>query len=1577
MGLGDFIPDKVEGAFEKGTEAVGDGIEWAGDKTADGMDKIGWEEGADWVRDKSKSAANALGADVDELELGQTDEPKKLIYGSPSKIRSTADHLTDFQKAFDKVGDGLRKLESGHWKGQAAEAFRKKAAVEPKKWYKAALACEKAAKALDSFAGTVEWAQRKAREAITEYEAAEKASTAARAAHNKSVDTYNSAVDTYNAAVEDGKDPGAKPKKPGDFHDPGPAKAKLAQEKLDGARKQRDKAAGIARKAVQLARNAAPPKPAYSEQVKDGLTGLKLDATHITAGAIKGAAGVVNTVRGLNPIDPYNLTHPAEYFTNLNNTAAGLVQVANDPVGAGKEMLKGFAKDPSEGFGRLLPEVLGTKGLGATRKGVGAAKTATKVRRGKKAAARDATRDRGPGEGTTKPKDKEDGNTDPIDLATGKMYLPQTDIRLPGTLPLVFRRYVESGYRMGRCFGTSWSSTADQRLEIDAEGVIFVSEDGLLLEYPHPAPGLPTLPSAGPRWPLERDAQGDYTLTDPATGHVRHFGCPRNESGDGEEGDGIARLEQISDRGGQFITFDYNAEGVATAITHSAGYELKLTTAEGRVTALHLAGAAEDGGDQELIRYAYTDGNLTEVINSSGLPLRFAYDDERRVISWTDTNDRRYDYVYDNRDRCIAEGGEAGHISIHLTYDEVDEATGHRVTTVTTPEGHTTRYLVNDAGKVAAEIDPLGHTSRSTYDRHDRLLSRTDPLDRTTRFEYDEAGRLTRFTAPDGTESTATYDDLGLPTSLTGPDGATWTQTWEEGGRRTSATDPAGHTTHYAYDNDGHLSAITDALGETTRVRCDRAGLPVEITDPLGGVIRYERDAFGRPVKITDAVGATTELVWTVEGKLTRRTNPDGSTERWTYDGEGNCTTHTDAIGGTTRFEYTHFDLLTARTGPDGVRYEFEHDASLRLTKVTNPQGLTWAYEYDPAGRLAAETDFDDRTLRYAHDAAGQLVARTNPLGQTVTFEHDVMGQVVCKTAEDRTTSFTYDPAGRLTSALGPGTEVAYQRDRLGRIKSEMVNGHVLAHTYDALGRRTRRVTPTGAITTYAYDAAGNRTELTTGGRTLASEHDAAGRETTRRIGDSLTVANTWDPLGRLTTQSWTGASAETPLQHRAYTYRADGHLTAVDDQLSGRRTFDLDAAGRVTTVRATGWTETYAYDEAGNQTKATWPTEQPAHEATGSRAYTGTRITHAGKLRYEHDAAGRLTLRQKTRLSKKPDTWRYTWDTEDRLTSVTTPDGTVWRYLYDPFGRRTAKQRLAADGETVLEQTDFTWDGPTLAEQTTTTPDLPHPVTLTWDHDGLRPITQTERITDATTQQEYDARFFAIVTDLVGTPTELVDDSGDIAWHTRSTLWGTTTWATDSTAYTPLRFPGQYFDPESGLHYNFHRYYDPTSARYLSPDPLGLTPAPNPATYVHNPHTWTDLLGLAPYPSDVALGTRKEGNLKEWAESRNYTHFLDETRDGALSSVRDVAHEHPNTHIHVVMDGWRGHKDQLTDNVDELFEAAYRRGKGDNWYTTEREMAILGDSIKWENREWETITFYHKGARADVKYPSFLWETK
>ncbi|WKV75990.1 DUF6531 domain-containing protein [Streptomyces sp. PCS3-D2] len=1049
---------------------------------------------------------------------------------------------------------------------------------------------------------------------------------------------------------------------------------------------------------------------------------------------------------------------------------------------------------------------------------------------------------------------------DPVDLATGRMYLPQTDVELPGILPLLFTRRTESGCAVGRFLGPAWASTVDERLQIDAAGVVHVTAEGLLIPYAHPVPEVPTRPRKGnSRALLARDGSGDYTVTAPDSGLVFHFAGP---FGSEPGGDGEAWLSGISERNGHTITVERDADGVPLALVHSAGHRMNVSVSDGLVTALALAGAGQDGADLLLIAYGYEGGDLTTVTKPSGATTTFAYDDRRRVIAWTDSNGSRYDYVYDDLDRVVAEGGEAGHIQITLSYTDPDPRTGRHITTVTTSEGHTTRHLFGPGCKLLALTDPLGHTTRFTYDARGNLLSRTDPLGRTTAFSYDKEGRVVRAVRPDGSELDTVRGRFGLPVEVVGPDGSRLFHEFDEGGNRTAVTDQAGATTRYTYDHAARLTSLTDPDGATTHVRCNAAGLPVEVTDPAGAVTRTDRDALGRPVRITDPVGGVTLLEWDADGRLARRTGPDGGAESWTYDGEGNLLSRADAAGGVTRYEYTHCDLPVSRTEPDGARYEFEHDSALRLTRVTNPHGLTWTYSYDAAGNVVSETDFDGRTLTYRLDAAGALAARVDALGGTIAFERDLLGQAVTKDVDGRVTHYTYDRAGRLLEASGPEGELRYQYDRRGRTKTEMVNGRPISYAYDTAGRRTRRTTPTGHVTSYSYGADGRTRRLTTGGHHVDFTHDAAGRELSRAFGDAITMASAWDEAGRLCEQHVTAAGHS--VNSRAYAYRADGRLTSAADGLSGTRTFDLDRAGRVTAVHARGWTERYAYDTAGNQTSASWPSSHPGGEATGPRTYTGTRITQAGGVRFEYDALGRVTLRQKTRLSRKPDTWRYTWDTENRLTSVTTPDGTRWRYRFDPLGRRVAKQRLTADGESVAEEVRFTWDGLTLCEQISHRPDQPHTVALTWDHRGDVPLAQTERILTADErQEEVDRRFFAIATDLIGAPTELLDETGHIAWRSRATLWGTTAWARDSSAHTPLRFPGQYYDPETGLHYNHFRHYDPETGRYVSPDPLGLAPAPNPVAYVSNPLDGWDPLGLMPKytKEEKAAKAREDAN--------------------------------------------------------------------------------------------------------------------
>ncbi|MFF4339382.1 RHS repeat-associated core domain-containing protein [Kitasatospora sp. NPDC001540] len=1086
-----------------------------------------------------------------------------------------------------------------------------------------------------------------------------------------------------------------------------------------------------------------------------------------------------------------------------------------------------------------------------------------------------------------RPQDTRCGGGEPVDMATGRMYIDQVDASLPGSLPLEFTRSFDSGLLTGRWMGTRWICTFDERLEIDEHGVVHVRPDRITQAYPHPEPGDPVYASAGSRNELDVREDGCYTVTDPSTGLVKTFA----PTPDGDE----ALLTEVRDRHGRHYALAYDEDGVPLSITHSGGYQLLVTVDNDRITALRLANATETGGDALLMRYGYTDGHLTAVYNSSGKPMRFTNDATGRLTSWTDRNDSRYRYTYDHLDRVTDEGGTTGALAFRFTYSDPDPETGLRTHTETNALGHTTTYLVNDHAQITAVTDPLGHTTTYERDEYDRLLTETDPLGRTTRYAYDGAGDLIAVTRPDGERTTATYAYLpGLVETLIEPGGATWRYTYDDNGNRTAVTDPLGATTTYAYDEHGHPMTVTDALGNRTTVRCDQAGLPVEITDAAGAVVRHRWDAFGRLVTLTDPLGNSTSLSWTAEGHLASRTGPDGATERWAYDGEGNCLAYTDPHGQTTAFAYTHFEKIAARTTPDGARVAFAYDANMRLVSVTDALGRQWTYTYDPADRLVGEDDFDRRAVHYELDAAGQVVTRTDPLGQCTRYTYDVLGRTTTRNADGLLTAYEYDLAGNLVRAVNPDAELVRTFDGLGNVLTETVNGRTLAHHRDLLGRRVRRSTPSGHLAEWAYNQVGRPLSLTTTGGRLDFAYDLSGRETLRVLGDGVTLTNRWDAADRLVAQ--TVRARTSTLQQRDFAYRRGGQLTGIEDALDGPRTFGLDPVGRVTSVQSPERNESYAYDGAGNLVHADWPPTDATRPALGERTFTGARLASAGRIAYAYDGAGRLIRRRVGRLSRKPDVWQYTWNAENRLTQVITPDGTRWRYLYDPLGRRIAKQRMSETGSAVVEQTDFTWDGPTLAEQTTRAPYLPGVHTLSWDHDGPRPLAQTESIYASgseTPQSEVDRHFFAVVTDLVGTPTELVDPAaGTIAWRATSTVWGTTAWPRTSTTYTPLRFPGQYFDPETRLHYNVHRYYDPENARYVSPDPLGLSAAPNPETYVGNPHASFDPLGLSPhtnvprgYRSQPAFGGREGGpwddpyhpdnvdkNIKDWrAYYRDY----------------------------------------------------------------------------------------------------------
>ncbi len=387
--IGDGLKDGLntglkigEDLVDEGKKKIGEGVDYATDKAGDTLDEAGLHGAADAVEDWGDGVASDLGATPGERQLGQSEEANELIHGNPGRIRESAKHLKDFQAAFDKVGTGMKKVDASGWQGEGGDAFRKKFGVHPTKWLHAADACETAAGALDFYADTVTWAQGQAQDAIELYRKSKQASEQAKAAHEQRIEVYTAKI---KADQEPGPDPGP-------LDDPGKAGIKAARDLLAEARRQRNAAASDAQSKVKAALAHAPAEPPpldrLGDNLADGYQAVNTELTHVVGGAFKGTAGLLNFVRGLNPVDPYNLTHPAAYLQNVSMTLSGLVSTAAHPERVVQATIDGFKKDPSEFIGRLIPELIGTKGAGLARSGL---RMATKE--GVESAAQRAARD--------------------------------------------------------------------------------------------------------------------------------------------------------------------------------------------------------------------------------------------------------------------------------------------------------------------------------------------------------------------------------------------------------------------------------------------------------------------------------------------------------------------------------------------------------------------------------------------------------------------------------------------------------------------------------------------------------------------------------------------------------------------------------------------------------------------------------------------------------------------------------------------------------------------------------------------------------------------------------------------------------------------------------------------------------------------------------------------------------------------------------------------------------------------------------------------------------------------------------
>ncbi len=412
----------------------------------------------------------------------------------------------------------------------------------------------------------------------------------------------------------------------------------------------------------------------------------------------------------------------------------------------------------------------------------------------------------------------------------------------------------------------------------------------------------------------------------------------------------------------------------------------------------------------------------------------------------------------------------------------------------------------------------------------------------------------------------------------------------------------------------------------------------------------------------------------------------------------------------------------------------------------------------------------------------------------------DLQGRVIERRRPDGSViNFAYDRVGRLTEAGAPGSELEFRYDALGRVIWESQNGEVIEHEYDAMGRRIKRRSPSGQEVEFAYDADGRLKRLQTPRGEMEFEYDRAGQMTKRRTPGGLEERFYYDACRRMIEQRVNEPGRTLFL--RQYKYDPERNLIEMADSAKGTSRFIYDPVERLREVtQPEKKVERFVYDRTGNLLRR------------GERKFhydQPDRLTRTNDAALIYDEVGNLIEKR-----RGGSVIRYSYDPDNRLIAVESEEGGRVEFAYDAFGRRIAKE--TKDGKV-----GFLWDGDVLLSEERGD----RANEYIFDPGSFAPLCR------------FDGEGFeAYHNDHLGTPRELTDERGQLVWSATSDVYGKIRQLHSNDVENPIRSQGQYQDYETGLYYNFYRYYDPEIARYINKDPIRLTGGLNPYEYTRNP---------------------------------------------------------------------------------------------------------------------------------------------
>ncbi|WP_395746283.1 putative Ig domain-containing protein [Prosthecobacter sp.] len=885
----------------------------------------------------------------------------------------------------------------------------------------------------------------------------------------------------------------------------------------------------------------------------------------------------------------------------------------------------------------------------------------------------------------------------------------------------------------------------------------------------------------------------------------------------------------------------YDGDIVTTTTYNLRNQVLTQTDPRGKVTTHTYDDAGrlistDDGGLVTTLEYGANSGG--SVFDSSGFKPTKITDPRGTVTLLT------YDKMYRTTEQTVDAGGIAAKTCTH--YDaagrptRVRDALGRvtltvydvfgQIQQVTHPDGSSVSTDYTHHGKPWKVVDELGNLTKTEFDAAGRAVKTIAPaiggVSATTQTAYDAAGNAVSVTDPLGRVTTSTYDDLNRPVLVTAPTvwdaeaGAsvqpTTQTTYDALGQVLTVTDPQGHVTSKLYDRAGRswkvIAPEVDGEAPTTVTKFDAGGLALSLTNPLGQTTTNSYDTHGRLTQTTDAVGIV---------------------NTFTYDEAGNRLTVKDGKNQITTFAYDKFNRLTQQVFANGDTWTHSYDKMRKLSQ-TSPRGITTSYTYDTRDRVTA-TSAPGLNRTHAYDAGGRLLSVTEAdnAAANVSYTYDALGRVLTETSRGVQHSYSYDLSGNRTQAsYGTGRSVTTTYDALNRPATIVEGGRTTSYGYDLGGRAIMQQAGNGQTTRNVYDALGR---LTT--RVLY-------RTPTMAAGDVLTKFEwTHDLLGNVTSQSetWTGEPNRAGTRSTSMAYDANNRLLSetVTDPTAGVTTtaYGYDPANNRVSKQVTGGTDpgvwSYTYNNANQLTHwEQWDTTggsmlksaELAYDSAGNRIGQTVSGSAGGGINPPPAANGTTT---------------YQWDAQDRLSSVTLPNGETHAYEYDYRTRRIGTHKLV--GEEQQAQTAIVFAGGlSLAEYDSTTGTLPTAPTVEY--------TRGPDMGGGVGGMLYSIRGGSTKYSLSNGRGDIVaqaDSSATLTWTASYEAYGRRTQETGSNQ-DKQRANTKDEDPTGLLNEGF-RYRDLETGVWLSRDPAGLVDGPNVYAYVkQNPWTAWDPQGLA-----------------------------------------------------------------------------------------------------------------------------------